>query len=152
MSEIGVVVPAFDSSRLTIRGKLVAILQIDGQEEMEKWGGGSANFVYLLPGVHSFRVERRQGTLPTFSIIDLITGVQDMFADLAHAKTNIAFPVKAGLIHRIQYDDSKRVFYVSLDGPATEKVPSVPLQPADDAVPCVKNPDRTKELWCELRQ
>jgi hypothetical protein len=148
ISEVGMVTSGEGSVGLL--NKYIAILKIDGKEELEEWNGGVP--LYLLPGEHGFRVELKQNSRPTsIPIVDLVTAVQDASAALENVETNIAFPVKAGLVHRIHYDDSQHVFSVSLAKLVAGPEQPTTLQPASDAALCVNTPDKTKDFWCGLR-
>ena len=133
MSEIGVVSPGREQG---FRSKFIAVLKVDGQDAMAEWKGGGAEPVYLLPGKHDFRVEFKQFTTATsIPIVDLVTVIQDANAAADNAETNIAFPVKAGVVHRIHYDNSQHQFSVSLGGPAAEPIQSATLRPTRNACP-----------------
>src|SRR5262249_18692469 len=53
LEEVGVVSPAVEKG---FRRRSVAILKIDGQDNIDEWRGGNAGYVYVLPGEHTFLV------------------------------------------------------------------------------------------------
>ena len=145
MDKVGVVAPPVEEG---FRKKWIAILQINGHDKLEEWRGGSlwrdgSQRVYLVPGEYEFRVEFKQST----TLPGLVTMAQDAAVAADHGETRIVFPVTAGQTHRLHYDESLHVFAVSLF-PGAARIHDV--QPTKDAVPCVRDPDRTLDFWCVL--
>ncbi len=145
--QVGVISPMIEQGWQT---KYVAILMINEQESIDQWRGGGWSEAHVLPGDHRFRVEFKQMTqATTIPLVDLITIINDATLAAEHDETDIAFPVKPGVVYRIHYKENGHVFAVSSVAAGTMKQP-MKLDPPPDAVECVAPVERGQDFWCAL--